>query len=111
MNEDTYEEVVTFKLSRLSVYIALCTLFVLLVGLTVALIAFTPLNLYIPGFGDATQAKEFKQLQVKADSIEKTLIHKQQYIDNVEKILKGDMGKPDTTKHKMKKNRKKRRSN
>ncbi len=111
MNEDTYEEVVTFKLSRLSVYIALCTLFVLLVGLTVALIAFTPLKLYIPGFGDATQAKEFKELQVKADSIEKTLIQKQQYIDNVEKILKGDLVKPDTAtlKVKVKKDKKKRR--
>lgn len=109
MNEDTYEEVVTFKLSRLSVYVALCTLFVLLVGLTVALIAFTPLKLYIPGFGDATQAKEFKQLQVKADSIEKTLIQKQQYIDNVEKVLKGDLVKPDTTTLKVKKDKKKRR--
>ncbi len=109
MNEDTYEEVVTFKLSRLSVYIALCTLFVLLVGLTVALIAFTPLKLYIPGFGDATQAKEFMQLQLKADSIEKTLIQKQRYIDNVEKILKGDMVKPDTVTLKVKKNKKSRR--
>ena len=43
MNDDTYEEVVTFRLSRLSVYIAFSTVFVLLVGLTVALIVFTPL--------------------------------------------------------------------
>ncbi|MFX7784628.1 hypothetical protein ABTJ92_20620, partial [Acinetobacter baumannii] len=42
MNDDTYEEVVTFKLSRLSVYVAMSTTFVLLVGLTVALIVFTP---------------------------------------------------------------------
>ncbi len=40
MNDDTYEEVVTFRLSRTSVYIALSTLFVMLVGLTVALIVF-----------------------------------------------------------------------
>jgi hypothetical protein len=32
MNDDTYEEVVTFKLSRLSVYIGLSTRLVLLVG-------------------------------------------------------------------------------
>ena len=30
MNDDTYEEVVTFKLSRLSVYVFLSTVFVLL---------------------------------------------------------------------------------
>ena len=97
MNEDTFEEVVTFKLSRLSVYIALSTLFIVLVGLTVALIAFTPLKLYIPGFGDARQAKEYQSLKVKADSIEKSLIYKQQYIDDIEKVLKGDVVKEDTT--------------
>ncbi|MDQ6756415.1 MAG: hypothetical protein M3004_05725 [Bacteroidota bacterium] len=102
MNEDTYEEVVAFKLSRISVYIALSTLFVVLVGLTVALIAFTPLKLYIPGFGDAKQAKEYQELKVKADSIERTLIYKQQYIDNIEKILKGDVLKRDTTQLKVK---------
>jgi hypothetical protein len=102
MNEDTYEEVVAFKLSRISVYIALSTLFVVLVGLTVALIAFTPLKLYIPGFGDARQAKEYQDLKVKADSIERTLIYKQQYIDNIQKILKGEVIKKDTTTLKLK---------
>lgn len=102
MNEDTYEEVVAFKLSRVSVYIALSVLFVVLVGLTVALIAFTPLKLYIPGFGDAKQAKVFQNLKVKADSIEKTLIYKQQYIDNIQKVLKGEVIKQDTTPLKLK---------
>jgi hypothetical protein len=102
MNDDTYEEVVAFKLSRISVYIALSTLFVVLVGLTVALIAFTPLKLYIPGFGDARQAKEYQDLKVKADSIERTLIYKQQYIDNIQKILKGEVIKKDTTTLKLK---------
>ncbi|MDB5222216.1 MAG: hypothetical protein JWN83_883 [Chitinophagaceae bacterium] len=102
MNEDTYEEVVAFKLSRISVYIALSTLFVVLVGLTVALIAFTPLKLYIPGFGDARQAKEYQGLKVKADSIERTLIYKQQYIDNIQKVLKGEVVKQDTTPLKLK---------
>ena len=102
MNEDTYEELVTFKLSRLSVYVALCTLFVVLVGLTVALIAFTPLKLYIPGFGNAREAKEYQLLKVKADSIEKTLIYKQKFIDNIEKVLKGNVAKPDTTLLKIK---------
>ena len=102
MNEDTFEEVVAFKLSRVSVYIALSTMFVVLVGLTVALIAFTPLKLYIPGFGDTRQAKEFQSLKVKADSIERTLIYKQQYIDNIQKVLKGEIVKKDTTVLKLK---------
>lgn len=102
MNEDTFEEVVAFRLSRISVYIALSVLFVVLVGLTVALIAFTPLKLYIPGFGDARQAREFQGLKVKADSIERTLIYKQQYIDNIQKVLKGQVLPMDTTPLKIK---------
>src|SRR5882672_3325799 len=62
MNDDTYEEVVTFKLSRLSVYVGLCTIFVLLTGLTVALIVFTPLKLYIPGYGDVSNRSEERRV-------------------------------------------------
>ena len=102
MNEDTFNEVVTFKLTRLSVYIALSTLFVVLVGLTVALIIFTPLKLYIPGYGDAQKAKEYEMLKMKADSIEQSLIKKQEYIDNVEKVLKGNVVPLDTATLKLK---------
>ncbi|MEI2749603.1 MAG: hypothetical protein V9E88_12675 [Ferruginibacter sp.] len=49
MNEDTYEEVVKFKLTRLSVYIVMSTLFVLLVALTVSLIIFTPTQILSTG--------------------------------------------------------------
>jgi hypothetical protein len=72
------------------------------VGLTVALIAFTPLKLYIPGFGDAKQAKEYQGLKVKADSIERSLIYKQQYMDNLQKVLKGEVTKQDTSQLKLK---------
>lgn len=97
LNEDTFDEVVTFKLTRLSVYVALSALFVILVGLTVALIAFTPLKLYIPGYGEAQKAKEYELLKMKADSIEQSLIKKQEYINNIEKILKGNIVARDTT--------------
>jgi len=96
INEDTFDEVAAFKLNRLSVYIAMSTLFVVLVGLTIALIMFTPLKLYIPGYGEAQKAKEYEILKMRADSIEQTLIKKQEYIDNIEKILKGNFIKKDT---------------
>ena len=51
MNDDTFEEVIKFRLTRISVYIAMSTIFLLLVGLTVALLVLTPLKFYIPGYG------------------------------------------------------------
>ncbi|MEO8860666.1 MAG: hypothetical protein ABI358_04540 [Ginsengibacter sp.] len=102
LNEDTFDEVVTFKLTRLSVYIALSTLFVILVGLTVALIVFTPLKLYIPGYGEAQKAKEYEALKLRADSIEQVLVKKQQYINTIEKVLKGNVVPLDTATLKLK---------
>ncbi len=102
LNEDTFEEVVAFKINRVSVYIALCTLFVVLVGATVALIMFTPLKLYIPGYGEAQKAKEYEMLKVRADSIEQALLKKQQYINNIEKVLQGNVVPLDTTRLKVK---------
>jgi hypothetical protein len=91
MNDDTYEEVVTFKLNRLSVYIALCTIFVVLVGLTVALIVFTPLKYYIPGYGSQAERREMANLKIRADSLETNLRNKQVYWDNVRNVLSGKL--------------------
>ena len=98
MNDDTYEEVVTFKLSRLSVYVTLSTIFVLLTGLTVALIVFTPLRMYIPGYGDVNAARELRELKVRTDSLEQAVQYKDQYLDNVKSVLQGNISvKLDTT--------------
>src|ERR1700741_1002114 len=80
MNDDTYEEVATFKLSRLSVYIMLCTIFVLLVGLTVALIVFTPLKQYIPGVkSDYNSSIELRRLKYKVDEANRQILLLQQH--------------------------------
>ena len=97
LNEDTFEEIVAFKLNRWSVYIGLSFMFVVIVGLTIALIGFTPLKYYIPGYGKAGTTQEYEALKVKADSIEKALILKQQYVNDIESVLKGTVAPQDTT--------------
>jgi hypothetical protein len=103
MNEDTYEEVIKFKLTRLSVYIFMSTLFVLLVALTASLIIFTPLKYYLPGvgYGDVKQVKEFKKLKARTDSMEKALNQQHIYYENIENVLKGKVVKKDTNNLKM----------
>ncbi|MEO5942249.1 MAG: hypothetical protein ABIP30_04850 [Ferruginibacter sp.] len=100
MNEDTYEEVAKFKLNRLSVYIALSTLFVLMVGLTAALIIFTPLKYYLPGvgYGNAKQVREYRELKIRTDSMEQALQYQHRYYDDLQKVLKGNISKLDTNK-------------
>ncbi len=100
MNEDTYEEVVKFRLSRLSVYIVLSSAFVLLTVFTVALIVFTPIKYYLPGvgYGDAKQVKEYRSLKIRTDSIESALKYKDRYLDDLRKVLAGNAVKLDTNK-------------
>lgn len=89
MNDDTYEEVVTFRLSRLSVYITLCTIFVVLVGVTVALLVFTPLRYYVPGYGSSSDRSEMINLKMKVDSLDQQMKYRDKYFENIQNILKG----------------------
>jgi len=103
MNEDTYEEVVKFNLSRLSVYVFLSTVFVVLVGLIIALLVFTPLKYYLPGtgYGNAKQIREYRMLKIQTDNMEKELQYKQKYFDDLQKVLKGGLPVLDTNRLKL----------
>lgn len=91
MNDDTYEEIITFKLSRLSVYASLSTTFVLLVGFTIILLMFTPLKYYIPGYGNNTTRTQLIYLKSKTDSLEQMLRYKDAYLENLKKTLSGNV--------------------
>jgi hypothetical protein len=90
MNDDTFEEMLTIRLSRLSVYIGLSTTFVVLVGLTIALIAFSPLKYYIPGYGTKESRTALQLLKIRTDSLEQAIRYKEQYMEGVKKVLSGN---------------------
>jgi hypothetical protein len=87
MNDDTFDEVVAFRLSRKSVYIGFSITFILLVGLTIALIAFTPLKYYIPGYGTKESRTTLQLLKIRTDSLEQTIHYKEQYLEGLKKVL------------------------
>jgi hypothetical protein len=99
MNEDTYEEVVKFRLSRMSVYIVFSGLLVVFIALTMAIILFTPIKYYLPGagYGDVKQVREYRALKIKTDSIENAMMQQEQFIKGVKKMLTGEAVKLDTT--------------
>lgn len=89
-NDDTFEEVVTFKLSRVSLYITISTTFVLLVGLTICMLVFTPLKYYIPGYGSKKTLTQLQLLKIKTDSLEQTIRYNEQYFASIQKAFAGD---------------------
>jgi hypothetical protein len=90
MNDDTYEQVATLRLTRLSVYVFLSTIFLVLTGLTIAIISFTDLRFLIPGYGKQGSLQELRLLKLRADSMEQVLRTNEQYYSNLQKVLSGN---------------------
>lgn len=89
MNDETLEERFTFRLSRLNVFIALGTLTIILIFATSILIAFTPLREYIPGYTNVKLQRNLYNLQLKTDSIEKVLLQKEKFLENLKNVING----------------------
>jgi hypothetical protein len=89
MNDDTYEEVAAFRLDRLSIYVMMCSVFIVLVSLTVALIVFTPMRYYIPGYGSQTERRQLMAMKQRSDSIERELRYNEKYWNDVKVVLNG----------------------
>ncbi|HPJ62112.1 MAG: M23 family metallopeptidase [Lentimicrobium sp.] len=90
LNEDTFEEKLSFKLSRLNVFVVAGTLAIILIFLTTYLIAFTPLREYIPGYSNPTLQRDLYEFQLRADSIEEALKNRDLYITNIKSLLSGE---------------------
>jgi murein DD-endopeptidase MepM/ murein hydrolase activator NlpD len=91
LQEDSLEEKASFKLSPLNVAIIISLLTVLLSTLVFILIAYTPLKVYVPGYTDFNMRKDIIDLSIRADSLEKALTMKDKYLENIKKILIGDV--------------------
>jgi murein DD-endopeptidase MepM/ murein hydrolase activator NlpD len=91
MNDVTFEERLSFRLTRLNVLVLLSIISVLLIVLTALIIAFTPLREYIPGYTDITLQQRIYKLRVKTDSMEIEFNRRELYIQNIKNILEGKL--------------------
>jgi murein DD-endopeptidase MepM/ murein hydrolase activator NlpD len=89
MNDDTFEEKLSFRLTRFNVFIFFGTLSIFLVIATIYLIAFTPLREYIPGYADFNTRQVLRELMQRTDSLETDLRQKDLYIMNIRNIVEG----------------------
>ena len=94
-NENTLEEVVAIhvsKLNGLSVLLATCTVIFLVAA---AIIAFTPLRNYLPGYMNSEVRSQIVANALRADSLEQVLERQSRYVMNIQDILSGQV-KTDT---------------
>jgi len=91
LNEDTFEERLSFKLTKLNVFVAVSLGVIVLIAGTTFLIAFTGLREYIPGYSSANLKKQATELAYKTDSLQTALMLNNQYYESIRKVLTGDL--------------------
>ena len=91
LNEDTFEEIFSFKLNLMNVFVMATLGAILLISFTTVIIAFTPLREFIPGYSSSKLKKEATELALKSDSLSSALKKNQAYIKSIQKVLTGDL--------------------
>ncbi|MDT7831184.1 M23 family metallopeptidase [Flavobacteriaceae bacterium S356] len=96
LNEDTFEERFSLKLSRLNVFVFSGVFSVVLIGLTIVLIAFTPLKEYIPGYSSTKLKRDATRLAIESDSLKIQLAMLENYTKAIRPVLTGEINDEET---------------
>lgn len=94
-NDVTFEEIFQLRLSRLNLVALIGSISIFLVVLTAIIIAFTPLKEFIPGYPEASLRKTVVQHSITIDSLKQEIELRQQYVENIHRLVSGK--KPSTT--------------
>jgi murein DD-endopeptidase MepM/ murein hydrolase activator NlpD len=87
LNDDTFEEKLSFKLSRLNVFVAAGLIGAFLIAGTTLLIAYTPLREYIPGYSSAALRRKARQIAARTDSLETHYLQTERYLNTLKRII------------------------
>lgn len=91
LNEDTFEEIFSFKLNLMNVFVTFTLGGIFLILITTFIIAFTPLREFIPGYSSSELKKNATELAIKSDSLETALKKNEAYIKGIQKVLRGEL--------------------
>ncbi len=90
INDQTLEEVATFQLTKRSVYIIFSTMFVGIILITVAILLFTPLKYYVPGYGNNKTRTQVIRLKQTVDSLSDMIKAEHKQAEDIRKVINGD---------------------
>lgn len=88
--EDSFEEKVSFKLTRLNVFVFSGVFSFFLIVFTACLIVYTSLKEYIPGFESPELKKNAINLNFKLDTLQRQIKVLKSYTESMKPVLLGD---------------------
>lgn len=89
-NEESFEEVASYKLTLLNVYMALSGIVVIVAIAVILTIAYTPIKRWIPGF-NGTDSAELIKIYKDLDSLEQMNRAQERYNEGIRRMLVGDV--------------------
>lgn len=91
INDDTFEEHFSFRLSSLNVITSVGLLMLFVAIFVGSVIAFTPLREYIPGYSDITTRRNAAYAVLKVDSLSHEIEIRDNYLQNIRLVLSGEI--------------------
>jgi len=91
MDENSLEEKLFFRLSRLSLFLYLCIFTVVTFFILTTLIFVTPLRYYLPGYGDPGNREIVIAEALRADSLQRQMNLQMAYLDVIRNVMLGNM--------------------
>jgi len=89
-NESTFEEALSFRLSRLNVFTVTGVFSIFLIAFITVLIAFTPLREYIPGYPDGKMRRNIEQNAILVDSLSLELEKRDRFFSGIRNVISGN---------------------
>jgi murein DD-endopeptidase MepM/ murein hydrolase activator NlpD len=90
VNDTTFEEVWRVRLTQYNAFLLITSLVLFIVGATVALIAFTNLREFIPGYPDVAMRRNILVNAIKLDSLNREIKLRDKYFSNLNAIISGN---------------------
>ncbi len=87
IDEKSYAVKMVIELNRLNVIIISGLVILFFTFLNFALISFTPLKQYVPGYGSSYGRKEILKISMKSEDLEEKMLAQQKYLTNLQNIL------------------------
>jgi len=85
--DETLEEVGSYRLTLLNIYILLSSMVILAMTLMVVVIFFTPLKHLVPGYGEPSQHPDYIKLTKKMATLESELQSYKLYYENFNRLI------------------------
>jgi len=88
-NETTLQESFTFNLTRMNVFTYFGLFLILITALVIVLFIVTPLNAFLPKYGDTKMRLKIIENAIKIDSLQQEISMRDKYFQNINNIMEG----------------------